>query len=258
MKVSVLMTAYNRDNFIADAIESVLASAFVDFELIIVDDCSQDQTFAVAKKYAAKDKRVRAYQNETNLGDYHNRNKAASYANGEYLKFLDSDDRMYPHCLQVMVAAMDQYPEAGFGLSSIPDDKNPYPYMISSRQAYIENFNGYGHFGRAPGSSIIRTSAFNEMKGFSGKRMIGDNELWFKLAMHYPLVKLQRDLVWDRLHAGQESGSSYAKKLYAKLRKQVMQEALEHPSCPLSKTEVAVILKNEKTKLIKQTIKKWL
>ena len=107
--VSVLMTAYNRQDYIAQAIDSVLASSYPDFELIIVDDGSKDDTLSIAKGYEKMDNRVKVYSNKKNLGDYNNRNKAASYAQGKYIKYLDSDDLMYPHCLQVMVYSMEQF-----------------------------------------------------------------------------------------------------------------------------------------------------
>lgn len=72
--VSVLMTAYNRDKFIAEAIESVLASSFKDLELIIVDDCSTDKTLDIAKTFQQIDTRIKVFRNEENLGDYTNRN----------------------------------------------------------------------------------------------------------------------------------------------------------------------------------------
>lgn len=255
--VSVLMTAYNREQFIAAAIESVLASAYEHFELIIVDDCSTDHTAEVSKQFEEKDKRVRVYVNEQNLGDYPNRNRAAHYAKGKFIKYLDSDDIIYPHCLNVMVEGMERFPEAGFGLSATGDVSGPYPTCISSHETYLEHFNMYGHFDRAPGSSIIKKEAFDKVGGFSGKRMIGDNELWFTLARYYSLVKLPRDLVWDRVHAGQESKSDYAKE-YDLLRKEVVKEALAHPDCPLNKTEIEEILKKEGRKQIKQRFKKWL
>src|SRR5579875_2494307 len=133
--VSVLMNAYNREDYIAAAIESVLASIYPQLELIIVDDCSKDSTVAIAKSYEAKDARVKVYVNEKNLGDYPNRNKAASYAQGKYIKYLDSDDIMYPHCLEVMVSSMEQFPEAGFGLCAKVDAQQPYPVMIAPRTA---------------------------------------------------------------------------------------------------------------------------
>ena len=70
--VSVLMTAYNRQQFIAEAIESVLASTYINFELIIVDDCSKDDTVLIAKTYEKLDARIQVHINEQNLGDYGN------------------------------------------------------------------------------------------------------------------------------------------------------------------------------------------
>ena len=253
--VSVLMTAYNREPYIGLAIESVLSSIYTHFELIIVDDGSTDQTVSVARSYAAKDKRISVYVNEQNLGDYPNRNKAASYAKGKYIKYLDSDDLMYPHTLFVMVTGMERFPEAGFGLASVPSMEKPFPVCISSREAYLEHFYGFGHFDRAPGSVIIRKAVFDRVGGFTGKRMIGDQELWFILARESSLVKLPRDLVWDRVHTGQESQSAYARKNYAMLRKQVLAEAFEHPRCPLNVAEKEAITKMLLKKRIKSILK---
>lgn len=230
------MTAYNREKYIAEAIESVLVSTFKEFELIVVDDCSTDRTVEIARQYETKDTRVKVYVNEKNLGDYPNRNKAASYAKGKYIKYLDSDDIIYPHGLDVMVRSMEQFPEAGWGLCSVSDASRHYPVCISPRETYLENFYGYNHFDRAPGSSIIKKSSFDSVGGFSGKRMIGDYELWFALSRKFDLVKFPRDLVWDRTHSGQERQSDYAKK-YAILRKSILKEAFVNPDCPLNEEE---------------------
>lgn len=254
--VSVLMTAYNREKYIGQAIESVLASSYRHFELIIVDDCSTDNTMAVIKEYALKEPGIKVYHNDTNLGDYPNRNKAASYAKGKYLKYLDSDDIMYPHCLQVMVTAMEQFPRAGYALSSVAEAHRPLPVCIDPRQAYLEHFAREGHFYRAPGSAIIRKTAFEDVGGFSGKRMIGDTELWFNLSRSYDMVKIPRDLVWDRTHDNQERQSEYAKK-YKELTKAVIKNALSHNDCPLSAEEIHTIkksLKKEKTRSAIKTI----
>ena len=74
--VSVLMTAYNRERYIAAALDSVLAQSFGDFELLVVDDCSTDATAAIARAYERRDSRVRVVVNERNLGQFGNRNVA--------------------------------------------------------------------------------------------------------------------------------------------------------------------------------------
>lgn len=248
--VSVLMTAYNSEKYIEEAISSVLASTYSNFELIVVDDCSNDKTLTIARKFALNDERVKVHTNEKNLGDYPNRNKAASFAKGKYIKYLDSDDIMYPHCIDVMVRAIEMFPEAGFGLSSMPDPDKPYPVLLNAREAYLENFNGYGHFLRAPGSGIIKLEAFNKVGGFSGERMIGDADLWYKMALYYPLVKMSTFLYWDRQHENQERQSSYAKQ-YPKLQKMIIDRYFNHPDCPLSEKEKKEILLNKRKQKIK-------
>jgi len=84
--VTVLMTAYNRAEFIGPAIESVLAQTFAAFELVIVDDCSTDGTLDIARQYERLDSRVRVVVNEKNLGDYGNRNHAATFVRTPYFK----------------------------------------------------------------------------------------------------------------------------------------------------------------------------
>jgi len=234
--VSVLMTCYNREEFIAEAIESVLASTYTNFELIIVDDCSTDKTVDIALKYEALDKRVCVYQNEKNLGDYVNRNKAASYAQGEYLKYLDSDDIIYPYGLYMFVSSMLQFPHAAFGIESRFDPKNRYPVCIGPYQIYKEHFlEGWDHFFRAPGSFIIKTEIFRKEGGFTGKRWVGDTELWSKLANKYDMVKFGGSY-WARTHPSQE-GSAYFKETMQGVEK-IRNEILTSKNCPLNAREI--------------------
>lgn len=252
--VSVLMTAYNREKYIAAAIESVLASTYENFELIIVDDRSKDNTVDIAQKFSLKDPRVKVYVNEKNLGDYLNRNKAASHANGKYIKYLDADDLIYHYNLEAVTRYMEQNPESGFALGSIRDDNKPFPIFHSPKESYLEHFLGFGHFDRSPGSGFIKLEAFNKVGGFSGKRMIGDYEFWFKIARYYPMITYPIDFYWNRQHEEQESRSSYAKD-YAALKKNVLEEALTHPDCPLNKDELAMIRKHIKNSNRKKVVK---
>ncbi len=252
--VSVLMTSYNREGYIAAAIESVLNSTYANFELIISDDRSKDSTVAIAKSYAAKDGRVKVHVNDSNMGDYPNRNKAATYATGKYLKYLDSDDLIYYYGLEVMVNYMEQFPEAGFGLASIVEDERPFPLCIPPKEIYLEGFGKSDHFGRAPGSSIIKREVFEEQGGFSGKRMIGDTEFWLKIAMYHPMVKFPFDLYWSRVHENREAASSYAANEYKRLRKEVIEAALNHEMCPLSKPEINRVRSSLRNRKIKNAI----
>jgi glycosyltransferase involved in cell wall biosynthesis len=243
--ISVLMTAYNREKYIAEAIESVLASSYRNFELIIVDDGSGDRTVEIAKSFETRDPRVKVYVNEKNLGDYPNRNRAASYANGKYIKYLDSDDYLYPHGLEVMVSFMERFPEAGFGIMSRGDYESPYPKMLSPKQTFLEHFNGYGHLNRAPGSGIINLRIFRELGGFSGRNVIGDVEFWFDIARTYPMVKIVDDLYWPRTHGNQQKDTVTTIK-YADMRQEIVEKAFAHPGCPLTAEEILQVRKKIK------------
>jgi len=250
--VSVLMTAYNRSDYISEAIESVLDSTYSNFELIIVDDCSSDDTYQIAQQYADSDNRVRVYKNEMNLGDYPNRNMAASYAKGKYIKYVDSDNVIYRFGLAVMVDGMEKFPEAGYGLLSISDPERPFPVCISPEDAYEKNFEGkMGFFGRAPDSAIIKKTAFDDVRGFSGKNLIGDLEMWLKLSQHHSLVLMQGYLGWDRTHPGQQKNIDPL--IYQHLRDEVTTEYLESVDCPLDSEKVARIFSANKRSLRKQS-----
>ena len=199
--VSVLMTAYNREMYIAEAIESVLASTFKDFELIIVDDCSSDKTVEIAKKYEILDSRVKVYINEKNLGDYPNRNKAASYAKGKYIKYLDSDDLMSPVCLERMVEEMERHPDCAFGISS---RILTHSQVITPADAYRIHFFTRGILDISPSGTIIRRAIFELEKGFWELRCVSDLEFWLRLALKYSLLELEKDLIYWRQHDQQE------------------------------------------------------
>lgn len=199
--VSVLMTAYNRELFIAEAIESVLSSTYTNFELIIVDDCSIDNTLAIAKKYESQDKRVKVFSNGQNLGDYPNRNKAASHANGKYLKYLDSDDIMSPLCLERMVCEMEKHPECAFGISSRSITNVVLHQPINSYQIH---FFERGILDLGPSASIIRRDIFIQQNGFWELRCVSDFEFWLRLSLEYPMIEMERDLIYWREHNEQE------------------------------------------------------
>src|SRR5690348_7155058 len=116
-RVSILITSYNREEYISESLESVLSQAFEDIEVVVVDDASSDNTVAVARSFA-HDPRVRIVVSQTRRGDYANRNYAATFARGEFLKYHDSDDVMYSHCLTTMVSGLVAEPAAAFSLSS--------------------------------------------------------------------------------------------------------------------------------------------
>ena len=189
--VSVLMTCFNREQYVADAIKSVLASTYSHLELIIVDDCSTDNTVEIIKKFEVFDARVKVFVNEQNLTDYPNRNKAASYAKGKYLKYVDSDDFLYPHGLAILVSRMEANPEATVGLAKRSFKDKPFPILLSPNECYKLHFiDHFGIFNNAPTSSIIRRDFFLSIGCFSGLNQYGDYEFWLKAGAINPILMI--------------------------------------------------------------------
>lgn len=110
--VSVGLPVFNGENYVAEAIDSVLAQTFSDLELIIHDNASTDRTEEICRAYAAQDRRVLYFRNPRNLGAAPNYNLAQGQARGRYFKWLAHDDRMRPGYLAATIRALDENPDA--------------------------------------------------------------------------------------------------------------------------------------------------
>lgn len=104
--VSIIMPAYNSAKYIAESIESIQAQTYRNWELLIVDDCSIDDTVEIIREYASKDKRINLSQNIKNSGAAVSRNHALQLAKGKWIAFLDSDDVWLPEKLEKQIAFM--------------------------------------------------------------------------------------------------------------------------------------------------------
>ena len=233
--ISVLMTAYNRENFIGQAIESVIASTFKEWELIIVDDCSKDETLNIAISYAATDNRIRVYQNELNLGDYPNRNKAASYACGIYIKYLDSDDVIFPEGLQYCVSHMERFPASGMGMLYLRDRHMQHSMMMTSEQAIRHHFFDGSVLSIGPSGSIYKRDLFEKIKGFdTGYGVASDNMFNLVMAIHTPVVFFHRVFFDYRIHDAQENKNE---KGYLVQNYLYNKDILDHPQLPLTQKQ---------------------
>lgn len=106
-KVSIIMPSYNTELFIEESIKSVLSQTYSNWELIIVDDCSNDKTDMIVERYL-EDKRIKYLKNEANLGAALSRNRALQNASGKWIAFLDSDDLWDKNKLEKQILFMEQ------------------------------------------------------------------------------------------------------------------------------------------------------
>lgn len=106
-KVSVLIPAYNYAHYLSEAIDSVLGQTYKNFELIVVDNCSTDNTEEIVNNYAKHDTRIKFVRNQENIGMYRNYNQALLLATGDYIKFLNADDKFEPTLLEKFVNILE-------------------------------------------------------------------------------------------------------------------------------------------------------
>jgi len=110
-KVSVAIPVFNGDNYLAEALDSVLAQTYRDFEVVISDNGSTDDTGNISRRYAAQDLRVQYFRTAVNQGDSWNFRRAVALASGQYFVFLAHDDKWTPEFLERCVAVLDTQPE---------------------------------------------------------------------------------------------------------------------------------------------------
>ena len=109
--VSVIMPVYNAGRFLAAAVESILQQTYPNFELIIVDDASTDNSWKIIQKYARKDRRIRAFRNRQNLGVSATANFAISKARGDFIARMDADDVAFPGRLEEQLGFLQKNPQ---------------------------------------------------------------------------------------------------------------------------------------------------
>ena len=146
--VSIIMPSWNTDRFIAETIQSVIDQTYQNWELLIVDDCSTDNTDEVVASF--KDDRIKYFHNEKNSGAALTRNRAMREARGEWIAFLDSDDLWMPEKLEKQIAFMK---DNGYTLSyteyeKIDEDSKPLniyvsgPEKVNKRKMYNYDYIG--------------------------------------------------------------------------------------------------------------------
>ena len=202
-KVTVVIPAYNREKYIAAAIDSILRQSFPHFELLLLDDGSTDESVAIMRTYT--DPRVRVVCNETNLGVPKTRNRGLELARGEYIAMLDSDDYAYPERLARQVAFLDRhqdYAVVGSWVSVMKEQRSPKKIGILPVSADDVRARLLFHCSLSQASIMARTAVLQDYKYREQYVVCEDFDLWMRLAKTYKLANVPEFLVCRRMHAG--------------------------------------------------------
>ncbi len=207
-KVSVIVPAYNSMSYLPETLESVLKQTFTDFELIIVDDGSTDQTPQWVSKLT--DSRIRLVRQE-NKGVTVARNTGIAHAEGEYIALLDHDDLWQTSKLDIQVRCLDESPEVGLVHTWMvlvdEQGRSTGRIMTSNAQANVPK-HLLERNAIASSSVMVRRCCFEDVGVFSLNRdlyTVEDWEMWIRIASLYPFAVIRKPLMSWRQHANNGS-----------------------------------------------------
>mgnify|MGYP005748952649 CR=1 FL=1 len=180
IKVSIITPSHNCASFISETIQSVLNQSFSDWEMIIVDDCSTDDSVEVIQSFVERDSRIKLIRLPENSGAAVARNRGIEAAQGRYIAFLDSDDLWVPDKLEKQLAFMQA---------------NDYPFTYAAYDRIDENGQVFGHIGvpdRVCYSDLLKMCSIGCLTAMY------DTQYFGKVTM--PLIRKRQDLgLWLKL-----------------------------------------------------------
>jgi glycosyltransferase involved in cell wall biosynthesis len=205
--VSVVIPCFGQAHFLAEAIESALAQSYPHVEVVVVDDGSLDNTVAVVERYPG----VR-YVRQDNQGLAAARNTGLRHSNGDFLVFLDADDKLLPHALETGLRHLEAHPEAAFvsgHYEHVGRDGEP---IATPQQAVVEHDHYAGFLRRnlagMPGTVLFRRAVFEHVQGFDASYPgCEDYELYLRITRQFPVVGHGEVVGCYRLHRASMSRS---------------------------------------------------
>lgn len=240
-EVSIVIPAYNGGKFIEQCLKSALDQTFSNIEIVIVDDCSNDDTFSKVNNFMREDKRIIYLQNDVNLGLAMNWNKSLEYCSGNWIKFLFQDDLLHPGCVETMLKSSNTSIDGIFprfiigerdfiiedGVSEVL--KNHYKQHILRIQDVIQNTVispydlsgalkkvGLGvNFIGEPTSVMLRRDIFSDYSLFNTNLVhLCDFEYWTRIGTNEYFVYIPEIISSFRVHKDSASAFNHSKKAF--------------------------------------------
>jgi glycosyltransferase involved in cell wall biosynthesis len=244
--VSVCIPTYNGQEYLRECLDSVLAQTFPDFEILVVDDHSRDDTLAILGEYAKRDRRIRVERNPVNFGIVGNWNRCVELAHGEWIKFVFQDDLISPTCLEKLVSACGTgFPMAVCRRNIIFDAEtedlqpiyrkyldtytveNVFPGATEiSAEMFREDVLDYldWNFIGEPNTVLLRKDIFHYYGRFHPRLIqLCDHEYWIRVAIHTGFIYVPETLATFRVH---RNASSVINRTTRKARKDQIDKVL--------------------------------
>lgn len=203
-EISVIMSVYNGEEYLIEAIESIINQTFKDWELIVINDCSADATGEILSEFESRDKRIKVYTNEVNLRLPASLNKALSLCSGKYIARMDSDDICLPERLEKQYLFMEKHPDTALSSCRFMTLKNGV-YAPGGAGGRCDNdalcamllvANPILHPGVIAKASVMKKLKYDETLTCTE-----DLELWTRMAMKNEKMQILPEyLLIYRLH----------------------------------------------------------
>lgn len=232
--VTVITITYNSSQYVQKAIESVLNQTYSKIEYIIGDDCSTDNTWLLIQKY--NDTRIKAYRNEFNYKEYPNRNKAIKMASGKYILFIDGDDVIYPHAINVFVEYAKSFPDCGVFFTKDWDHRILCPCKIYPTDIYRFEYLDRGIIGGSFTNVFFNSKILKSIL-LPENIATGDTYIQLKITKHHPALIIPGGLTWWRKRTGNATETFFkSNKSYSEIIKYRLDLLVD--DCPLNEHEI--------------------
>jgi len=199
--ISIILPTYNGSKYISTSIESCLGQSFSDFELIIVNDCSTDNTAAIAETYAAKDGRVKVIHNASNKKLPLSLNTGFDAAKGKYHTWTSDDNYYAPGALQELLSMLEADASVDFVYTDyvIINDANE----ITGKRTFGDINKNFTHFQGCSACFLYKAKVYDANKGYNpGAFLIEDYDFFVRAFLQFRVLYVNRyDLYYYREHA---------------------------------------------------------
>jgi len=215
-KISVVMPVYNAEAYLSEAIESILNQTFTNFEFIIIDDASTDNSHKIIEGYSKKDKRVVVLRNEKNLGIAETRTKGTKYAKGKYVAVADADDIFVLTRLEKQYNYLEGHSDCGVVGGFIELFDSDTGKIIGVRKYYEDDANLrkrlFLYCPVSQGVCMIRREVFDNLGYYDPKYPVAEDlDLWFRIGTKYKFANIQEILLKYRIHKNSSTISKIQK-----------------------------------------------
>ncbi|WP_165958192.1 glycosyltransferase family 2 protein [Segetibacter sp. 3557_3] len=233
--ISVITVSYNSEQYISKTIESVLSQTWPEFEYIIVDDNSTDNSWKIINQYP--DSRIKAYRNESNLREYPNRNRAVQLATGRYIIFIDGDDVIYPNAIETFNYYIRLFPESSMFFTREWDPRILYPFQVDPETIYRFEFLDGGIMGGNFTKVLFKRQAILDAGLFPVHISTGDSYMQLKIASKNKGVAINDGLTWWRRRKGNATEKFFKTNRHLAETINYKIAFINHADCPLSKED---------------------